>query len=161
MNQPVQKRSSGDDQGRAAETPAVFHFQAANAASVSRNSAGAAENPLYLRLSLKGCANPAPIEGFVGLSARRPDRGTATAIEQLELYSRSVDCAPHQSAQRIDLANQVALRGPANSRITRHVRNRFSRERAQTHAATELGGGPRRLHSGMAGPDHYDIEFSH
>jgi hypothetical protein len=73
------------------------------------------------------------------------------------LYSRSVDCSPHQSAQSIDLSNQMSLRGAADRWITRHVRDGFSIERAQTNAAANPGRGPRSFDAGVSCADHYHI----
>ena len=101
--------------------------------------------------------HPLAIPRLVRLGARRPHRRPAAAIEQLELYSCSVDCPAHQSAQRIDLANQMSLRRAADRRIARHVRDGFSSERAQSDAAAEPRRRPRRLDAGVPGADHYYI----
>jgi hypothetical protein len=77
------------------------------------------------------------------------------------LYSRSVDCAAHQSAQRIDFADQMPLRRAANRRIARHVRHGFSTERADADATTQACRGPGRLDAGMAAADYDDIKITH
>ena len=56
------------------------------------------------------------IRALVGLRARRPDRRPATSIEQLELNAGRVDRSAHQAAERVDLANEMALRRPADRR---------------------------------------------
>ena len=76
--------------------------------------------------SMFGCASsarrdPSAVTSLVGLRARRPDGRAPAAIEQLELDARRVNREAHQPAQRIDLANEVALRRSADSRIARHV----------------------------------------
>src|SRR6185436_9053067 len=108
-------------------------------------------------VALERCPHPFAILRLVRLGARRPHCRPAAAIEQLELYSRSVDCSTHQSAKSIDLSNQVTLRRAANGRIARHVRNRFSSERAQADAASELRRSPRSFDSSVSSADHYYI----
>jgi hypothetical protein len=93
----------------------------------------------------------------LGLGARRPDGRSAAAVEQFELYSRSVDCAAHQSAQRIDLSNQMSLRRAANGGIARHVRDGFSSESTQADAASESRRSVRGLDAGVSRADHYYI----
>ena len=122
-------------------------------AAIEQNPPGAAENPLDIRLGLERGAHPLAVPRLVRLGARRPHRRPAAAIEQLELYAGSVDCAAHQSAQRIDLSDQMSLRRAADRRIARHVRDGFSSERAQSDAAAELRRRPRGLDAGVAGAD--------
>jgi len=74
-------------------------------------------------------------------------------VEKLEFVACTVDCSAHQSAQRIDLSNQMSLCSPANSGIARHVRDGFSTERAQSHAPPHPRRRPRRLDAGMPGAD--------
>ena len=61
-------------------------------------------------------ADPRRVAPLVGLRARRPDRGAAAAIEQLELDARRVDGQSHQAAERVDLADEMPLRRAADRR---------------------------------------------
>ena len=69
--------------------------------------------------------DPFAVKRLVRLGARRPHRRSAAAVEQLELNSGRVDAAAHQSAERIDLPDQMTLRRAADGRIARHVARRF------------------------------------
>jgi hypothetical protein len=49
------------------------------------------------------------------------DSGTPRSVQEPELDTSSVDHATHNSAERIDLSNQMALRDSSDSRIARHL----------------------------------------
>jgi hypothetical protein len=73
-----------------------------------------------------------------------------------------IDRATHQSAERVDLANEMPLGGAADRRIARHMSYGLERERTQTDANTETGCRMRRFASGMTSADDDDIEvFGH
>ena len=98
-------------------------------------------------------SHPLAVRPLVRLRARRPHRRTPAAIEQLELNAGRVDRAAHQPAERIDLANQMTLRGAADRRIARHVRDGVRRQRAEADVRAEARGGVRRLAARVAGTD--------
>ena len=131
--------------------------KAGNLAVLAQNPPGAANDPVNIGLGLERGADPFTVARLVGLRPGRPHRRTARAIEQLELYSRSVDCAAHQSAKRIDFTNQMSLRRAANRRIARHVRDGFSSERAESDAAAQLRRRPRGFDARVPAADHDDI----
>ena len=124
---------------------------------VEQDSASAADDPMNVRLSFERGSHPFRVTRLIRLRPRRPDSRAATTIEKLELYACSVDCFRHQSAQRIDLSNQMSLRRAADGRVAGHVRDGFSRERTQTDTSPQPRGGPRCFDTGMAGADHYHI----
>ena len=78
--------------------------------------------------------------------------GPAAAIEQLELNAGRVDREAHQPAERVDLADEMALGRAANRRIARHQRDRLRRQRAEPDAAPQPRRRPRRFASGMPAP---------
>ena len=102
--------------------------------------------------------HPAAVDLLVGLRARRPDRRPAAAVEQLELDAGRVDRAAHQPAERIDLANEMALGGAADRRIARHVRDGVGRQRAQADVRAEARRRVRGFTAGVARADHDDVE---
>ena len=102
--------------------------------------------------------HPPAIHALVRLRARRPHGRPAAAIEQLELNAGGVDRAAHQPAQRVDLANQVSLRRPADRRIARHVRDGIGGQRAQPDVRATPRGRRCGLTAGVAGANHDDVE---
>ena len=74
-------------------------------------------------LALERALHPVAVAPLVRLRARRPDRRSAAPVQQLELDAGGVDGAPHQAAERVDLADQMPLRRAADRRIARHVRD--------------------------------------
>ena len=77
-----------------------------------------------VRLALERAPHPGAVAALVRLRARRPHRRTAAPVQQLELDAGGVDRASHQPAERVDLADQMALRRAADRRVARHVRDR-------------------------------------
>jgi hypothetical protein len=92
------------------------------------------------------------------LRSRRPDRRTTTPIEQFELDTGGIDGPAHETAERVDLANQMPLRGAADRRVARHVANGLPRQRAESDVRAETGGGIRRLASSVPGTDNDHVE---
>ena len=75
-----------------------------------------------------------------------------------ELNAGRVDSEPHQTAKRVDLADQVSFGRPADRRIARHVGNGSPLERAQPDTAPHAGGRERRFHSGVSRADDDHVE---
>ena len=96
-------------------------------------------------------------------AACRPARAATTPrvpapVEQLELDAGGVDRPAHQPAERIDLADEMALGRAANRRVAGHQRDGLGRQRAERHAAAEPRRGPGRLAPGVPGADDDDVE---
>src|SRR5262245_28561921 len=102
VNEPVQERAGRDHERAAAVRVAVFERQAGDASMLDENATRAADEPFDVRLAIQRVAHPGAVHPLVGLRARRPDRGAAAAIEELELNARRIDRAAHQSAERVD-----------------------------------------------------------
>ena len=69
-----------------------------------------------------------------------------------------VDRAAHQPAERVDLANEMALRRAADRRIARHVRDGVGRQRAEPDVRAEPRRGVRRFAARVPRADHDDVE---
>src|SRR5450759_3851587 len=65
---------------------------------------------------------------------------------------------PHQAAQCVYLAHQVALRRSADGGVARHVGHRLSRERAQSDTQPQTRYRPRGLATGMSSANDDDIK---
>src|SRR3990170_4944265 len=114
--------------------------------------------PLDVRLAVKRGSHPPAVDLLVGLRPRRPDRGTAASVEQLELNARRVDRSSHQSTKRVNLADEMSLGCSPNGGVAWHVGDRAGRERAQSHSRTETCGCISGLASGVTGPNDNDVE---
>ena len=134
VNQAVQERPGRDDERAARDSvsPSSSASPVTRPCS-TRIAAGLAEDPLDVRLARRARARThCAVALLVRLRARRPDRRTAAAIEQLELDAGRVDRAPHQPAERVDLANQMSLRRAADRRVARHVRDGVASDSVQS-----------------------------
>src|SRR5215216_3651409 len=113
---------------------------------------------MNVRLLIEPLGHPLAIAVLIRLRPRRPHRWPTTAIEQLELDTGGIDCHTHQPAKCIDLANQMALCGSANRRITGHVPNGLSGQSAYADIATETCAGVRCFDPGMPRSDDDDVK---
>ena len=124
VNQAVEERAGGHDQRAAAnDPPSSSSRPATRPPSSARILPALPRIQSNARLAPERGRHPRAVAPLVGLRARRPHRRTAAAVEQLELDAGRVDRAAHQSAERVDLADQMTLRRAADRRIARHVRD--------------------------------------
>ncbi len=154
VDQAVQERAVVTTSAPARVRVAVFH-RADRRRGRARRECGPA---LPISHSMFGSASsarldPRAVDLLVRLRARRPDRRTAAAIEQLELNAGRVDRAAHQAAERVDLADEMPLRRAADRRVARHVRDGVARQRAEADARAEPRRRVRRLAARVAGAD--------
>ena len=153
VNEAVQKRAGRHDERPALDTRAVFQRQSRDTPVLDEDPPGPAEDPPMLGSAWSASRIHSAVSPFVSLRARRPYRRAAAAIEHLELDAGRVDRAPHQSAERVDLGNEVPLRCSANRRIARHVSDCVGGQRADGHVAAEARSGVCGLAPGMPGAD--------
>jgi hypothetical protein len=162
MNQPVQKSPRRHHDRPTAVLVALLHRETDDAPIRGDDATGSSNQPLDVWFSLERPTHPRPVRFLVGLSTRRPDGRSTASIEQLELDAGRIDGPAHQAAERVDLANKVALCGSADGRIAGHVRHRVGSQRAEPNAPAEPRGRVRGLAPGVAGAD-YDhvVEIFH
>ena len=125
VNQAVKKCPSRHDECAALDDAAVFHRKTNHSITLDEDLASFLKDPLNVGLLPDLGGDPRPVQPFIRLGARRPHRGATAAIEQFELNARRVNRAPHQATERIDLANQMPLRGPTDRGVTWHMRDRL------------------------------------
>ena len=158
MNQAVQEGPGRHDERLAPERIPVLEREANDAAMLHENATRATDQPLDVGFGLERCTDPSAINLLVCLRTRGPDRRTTAPIEQLELNTCGVDSSAHETAKRVDLANQMPLRGAADRGVARHVGNGLPRQRAESDVRAETGRGIRRLASSVPGADHDHVE---
>jgi hypothetical protein len=158
VHQAVQERPGRHNEGATKELVAVLSGKTYDTIPVHEDLASTRKNPLNIGLMTNYGGDPVGIASLVSLRARRPYRRSSTAIEQLELDARRIDRTAHQAAQRIDLANQVSLRGSSDGRVARHVRDGLEREGAHADATSHSCRGECRFDSGMSRANHNYIE---
>ena len=100
------------------------------------------------------------IEPPVGLRAQRPDRRALAAVEHPVLDARAVGRAAHLAAQRVELADKVALARAADGWVAGHVADRVEVDGKDRRLQPQPRGGERRLDPGVPRADHGDIQFS-
>jgi hypothetical protein len=73
------------------------------------------------------------------------------AVEHSELNAGGVDRPAHRAAERIDLANNLALADAADRRIAAHLPDGVAVRREQCGIRSKSRGSERGLDSGVAG----------
>src|SRR5262245_19855991 len=114
VNEAVQERPRRDDQRSTRVRAAVLEGESRDATVLDENATRATDQPLDVGLRVERGLHPSAVDRLVRLRARRPDRRSATAIEQLELDAGRIDGATHQAAERIDLPHEMTLGGAAD-----------------------------------------------
>ncbi len=94
---------------------------------------------------------------LVALGARAPDGGATRGVEEAELDADGVGDFAHDAAERVDLADEVALGYAADGRVAAHLGDEVEvhgDERGlQAHARRGHGG----LAAGVTGADYNDV----
>ena len=81
-----------------------------------------------------------------------------TAVQELELNAGRIDRATHETAQRVDLANEVPFRGSAHRWIARHMSHGFCGQRADANVHIEAGSCISSLDTRVPGADHDHVK---
>ena len=98
------------------------------------------------------------VQTAVGLGPRRLDRRAARTVKKSKLNARPVNHAAHNTAERVNLANDVSLGNTADRRVTRHLPDKVQIDRHKCRIRPKTSGGRRRLAPGMPRSDHYYIK---
>src|SRR4051812_23961806 len=104
VHETIEERPRRDHQRAADMHITVFEREASDAPMLYEDSAGATNQPFDTGLRCERSVHPMAVDLLVGLSARRPNRGSAAAIQELELNAGGIDRAAHQPAKCVDLA---------------------------------------------------------
>ena len=112
---------------------------------------------IEVRRVLDVLLHDALIEEFVRLHAEGMDGGTLACVEEATLDARPVRRDPHLTAERVDLANEVALARAADGWVARHHGNVVERERNDERPPSHACRCKRRLDTRMPRTNHNDI----
>ena len=88
------------------------------------------------------------------------DSRSFSCIQHAELHAGSVCRFSHFAAQRVDLADKMALCGPADRGIAGHHGNGIELDAHSERPHAKTRAGKRRFAPGMAKADHDDIIFA-
>jgi hypothetical protein len=96
---------------------------------------------------------------LVGLRAGRMHRRPLAAVEHAELDAGRIDCPTHFAAERIDLTDDLPFGNSADRRIAAHLADGVAIHREQRGPRAEPRRRQRRLHTGVPGADHHNVEI--
>ena len=113
---------------------------------------------LQAYLPLEGMLHIRAVFDAVGLRAQRMDRRAFAAVEHAILNTSRIGSPRHFTAQRINLAHQMAFCRAADSRIARHVADRVQIDGKTSGFHSKARGGKRRLNARVSRADHDNIK---
>ena len=95
----------------------------------------------------------------VALGARAPHGGPLAHVQHAELDSRLVGQEPHQPAESVDVADNLALGHAAHGRVARHSTDGIDIHREHGGLYAQFPCGMRRLDTGMTAADDDNVKF--
>src|SRR5687767_3516677 len=108
-------------------------------------------------LALEERAYRTAVHPTIALGAGRPDCRALTAVQHPELKGRHISRTAHDAAQRIDFADDRALRNAADRRVARHLPDALERTRDETYGRAGASGRHRGFGPGVASSDDDDV----
>lgn len=96
---------------------------------------------------------------LVCLGSRTMHRRTFTAVEHAKMNARLVDNAPHLTAERVDLADDLPFGDATDSRVAAHLTDRVAVHRQQRGLCSHPRGRQCGLCTGMASTDNNNIKI--
>jgi hypothetical protein len=114
---------------------------------------------LQVSVLLQESANRTPVEPAITLRARSPNSGALASVEHAELNHREIGSPSHDSAERIDLADDCSLGDSTDCGIARHLADRFERTGNEPDPSSETSCRNGRFGTGMPSTNDYDVEF--
>ena len=111
-------------------------------------------------LHFKSVLHELLVETPVRLRAQRIDRRALPAVQEPVLDAGAVCDLRHLAAERVELADEVALARAADGGVAGHIAHRVEVYGEANGRYAEPRGGERRLDPGVSRADHCDIKFS-
>jgi len=108
---------------------------------------------------LEQLSDGSAIHTAIALGAWRPHSRSLAPIEHSKLKGREISRAPHDTAERIDLAHYRSLCHATNRGVAGHLAYTLERTRDQPNACTKTSCCYRGFRSGMASADDNDVEL--
>jgi hypothetical protein len=158
MNEAIKKRAGCYDDGTRTKPPAVLEFNAHELSVVQNEVDDLTLTKMQIRRRFECSPHLVAVTRTIRLRSRGLHRRATRTIQQPKLDSGSVNDAPHDSAERIDLPHQMTFRNAADRGITRHLTHHIEIERDQAGFRAESRSRGRSFTPGVAGANHNDIK---
>ena len=158
MDQSAQKRAGGHDHGPGCEPSAIRQNHALDPAGGDDQIVRLALDDGQVRRFTQRRLHRRRIELAISLGARPADGRTLAAIEKAKLDAGLIGDTAHETVQRVDLADQVALAKPADGRVAGHRPDGRKLVGQQRCARAHARGRSRGFTAGVAATDHDDVE---
>jgi hypothetical protein len=163
VDDAIEKGAGGDDHGSGVDHAAIAQAHAGHSPRIADLLHFEVHHLSLLdeeiRLALQDLAHLHAVEGLVALRARGPDGWAARGVEQAELNAAGVGDLAHDSAQRVDLADEVSLGDAADGGVAAHLRDEVEVQGEEGRAQPHARGGHGRLAPGVPGADYHHIEL--
>jgi len=153
----AKKCAGGKNDRRGIEAAAVGAADAGCAPMTKKNFSGHSFIDVKIISGLQGLANPILVGVLVGLGAGALNSRTFGAVQDAKLNAGCIGGTGHQTAEGVDLADQLTLADTPDGGIAAHLGNGIAAEGHQQGAGTHPAGSPGGLGSGMSAPNNNNI----
>jgi hypothetical protein len=153
-----QKSAGGEDDAARAEIQAHLRAHAGDAVAVEQQVVDRLLEQGQLGLVLHRVADEGAVQRSIGLAARGAHGRTLARVEPSPLDARGIGGLRHDTAECVDLLDQVTLADAADGRVAAHRADRLDAVRQQQRARARARRGQRGLGAGMAAADDDDVE---
>src|SRR5277367_1846613 len=157
MDEALEERAGREDDGRCFEDLAYLRLDAAHDTVLDDKPLDARLPHLQVGGALEHALAARAVGGLVGLRSAGANGGTLARVQKSKLDSSLVSRQAHLAAERVDLADQVALADTADSRVAGHLADVIEVEREHQRARAHPGRRERGFDSGVAGADNDDV----
>ncbi len=158
VEKPSHKRSRRDDNSARLIRNSLLGRYADNFALFDEKRFRGALLDFEMRSSLKAVFHFLGVGRSIGLGAGGADGRSFRGVEHPELDAPPVGDFSHQPAERVDFADDVSFRGPADRGIAAHLPDGVEIHREQKRFCSHPGRRMGRFAAGMAGSDDKHIE---
>jgi hypothetical protein len=156
MHQRSEERAGSDDDGARIEARPVAEDHAANGVALHDQRPHGTFNDGQVRFSAEDLLNGTRVQLAIALGAWTLHGGTFGAIQHFELDPGAIRRLGHESAESVDLFDQVPFCQTADCRIARHPADRLAQHRHQRYARAAASTDAGSLSAGVpsANDDH-------
>ena len=159
MDETIQECSRCKHDGASRQAAAVGKQHACDASAIDVQVVNLCLDDLKLFVGDKLVLHGFAIEAPIGLRARAAYGRPFCSIQKPKLNAGSICDAPHESVERINLADQMSFAESADGRIARHDADGRAFLRNERCACSHARSGCRRFAASMAATDDDHVEI--
>src|SRR5215813_3638089 len=140
------------------DAPSVLQFDASDSLVAHNQIYNDSLAKAQIGRGLEGSTHFSAVQRAVSLRPRSPNGRASGSIQESKLDSGAINDTTHDSAERINLAHQMAFADPPDCRIAGHLSYQIEVKCHQRGVRSEPRGGSSGFAAGMTAADYYHIK---